>query len=78
MTMMQTEKEAREKWCPMVRISAPADAEGRHATNRGVLLYDGDVICCIAAKCALWVRGGIRLPDETGIGYCGLASGRPE
>lgn len=73
---MYTEKEAREKWCPMARRSM--DMAAGMFTN----MPNPEAIKCIAHLCMAW-RLRRRYADEKrdaeishGTGYCGLA-GKP-
>jgi hypothetical protein len=75
--MQITEEEARQRWCPVVRV----DGSNRvHNT-----LQDGFVNAdlsyrCIASECMAWREHHIELShghvDHTKRGYCGLA-GQP-
>jgi hypothetical protein len=71
---MLTEKEAREKWCPMVRYSS---GTGDDAANRfGVT---SPAVCrCIASDCMMWRWDEENIPfgDDNAVGYCGRA-GKP-
>ena len=60
---MNTEQQARELWCPMVRFVVADDEEAAATFNRGRM--DGDplnnhkhndgALCnCIASQCAMW------------------------
>lgn len=82
-----TEDEARQKWCPFVRLSAQQDtshAQGYCWNNRGDDTHDAN---CIASDCMAWREAGEAYvpcaPTEEGFtyvaapaGYCGLA-GKP-
>ncbi len=62
-----TEKEAAEKWCPLVRA---------HGDN-----MDANVSRCIGSKCMAWRKGPDRIeegwrdlhnrPVSVAVGYCG-------
>jgi len=79
--MMVSEKVARTKWCPFVRIDNNnrvfnTNTDGFENTNR---MYH-----CIASSCMSWrefhlthVKGGVGDGPTDVHGYCGLA-GRPE
>lgn len=73
---MMTEAEAREKWCPMVRLTADQD---EWKNNRGDFPGKERSFNCIASDCAMW-RWVTTLDSGTVIntdkGYCGLG-GRP-
>jgi hypothetical protein len=80
-----TEKEAKQRWCPMVRIiMTPQDStwQNQGLTNRTAFLKDGfPNCCCIGSNCMMW--RWIILPLDCkeqkckeAIGYCGLA-GKP-
>ncbi len=63
---MHTEKEASEKWCPMVRGSYSVPATEAHHGLCGNRDVNGGSIpnCnCIASRCMMWDWGGIRMPD---------------
>jgi hypothetical protein len=75
--MMQvTEEQAKELWCPMVRMGVARNVllEGEPAfppSNREVRNCDGDsawIGRCIASQCMAWSPG-----HKTGTGSCGLA-----
>jgi len=61
------ESEAKEKWCPMVRLT---QTEREPAfTNRGEYLGgDYSVLNCIANDCAVWIKN----PFDEECGRCGL------
>lgn len=75
-----TEDEAKEKWCPFVRVTVRDD---------GAYIERPEGLCtirCIASECMAWRKDGHKLePDKhhpnelietLPIGYCGLA-GKP-
>lgn len=78
--MLLTEKSARTKWCPLVRIEGKnrffnTQTDGFANTER--------MFHCIASSCMGWrqfhlahMKGSLP-PPEDAHGYCGLA-GRPE
>ena len=78
-----TEQEAREKWCPFVRLGSVQDtnhAEGYCWNNRGEDTHESD---CIASDCMAWrsnlptyvanEQGSADRRDAKPGGYCGLA-----
>lgn len=89
--MKLTEKEAKERWCPMVRYLAIFRAEdGRRETagsyNRGAQDSALGNAHCVASDCMMWRQ----IPYDPDLhsphrnreplprrGYCGLA-GKPE
>ncbi len=78
--MSLTETEARNKWCPFVRIAAGTDTTGGTTINRRVSAAGIDDYCkCIASDCMAWqwVREPRNFGTEPDRGYCGLA-GRPD
>ena len=59
--MLTTEQEAREKWCPHVRIVEKWQTGNTHPRNRmvdmpaAVVLAENLIGCqCIASECAMW------------------------
>ena len=76
--MLTSEKSARTKWCPMVRV----DGDNRlHNTMTDGFENSERMYHCIASHCMAWrefhlthIHGGTE-PEHHG--YCGLA-GRPE
>ncbi len=70
MTMLMTEEEAKDKWCPMVRV----DNKGVSVNDGVFVRNDGEVLgrvnTCIASKCAVWRNADHPLGLH---GYCGLA-----
>jgi hypothetical protein len=67
--MLLSMKEAKRRWCPMVRM----DAGTQSTQNRGAqgeLIYPSN---CVADECMMWRWSK---SDQSGVGYCGLA-GRP-
>jgi len=77
-----TEDEAKEKWCPHVRLRGSVD----NGQDRGNWNKRGDIsmdafpqrACCIASDCALWVEEtSINLgTNKTTVcgGHCGLVN----
>jgi hypothetical protein len=67
---MMTEREARERWCPMVRMVHEAEDEGS-SYNRlkdRESTYSNPLGCnCIASNCMMW-----RWNSAKTAGYCGL------
>lgn len=91
--MSHTPAQARELWCPMVRVGVQPSSGGPSAINDPTTVnYHGS---CIAETCAMWrwvppkttykptggnnafVEEHIYEPVAPTHGYCGLA-GRPE
>jgi hypothetical protein len=71
-----TEEEAKTKWCPLVRSSAPDDngASNRWARDP----FDGPSNVCIGSACMAWRWADRPDPLEAlGFGFCGLA-GAPQ
>lgn len=72
-----TEKEAKQRWCPMVRIiMTPQDStwQNQGLTNRTAFLKDGfPNCCCIGSNCMLWRWEEDWTHTGRKIGYCGLA-----
>ena len=81
-----TEDEARQRWCPFVRVTVtPNDAswQGNMLTNRGDIPASSANTLCIASDCMAWrwnkntVSGSLRTPRASGCpepkGHCGLA-----
>ena len=72
-----TEEEAKQKWCPMVRITI---GETDACDNRGN--KNGDLATkCIASDCMMWapeVDGRVgNIPTRSGKqGHCGLAGSK--
>jgi hypothetical protein len=69
-----TEEEARQKWCPHVRVASADDA----TVNRGGA-GPHEAICCIASACMAW-RWDVHSSAVTLVttvsdkhGHCGLA-----
>lgn len=68
--MICTETEAREKWCPHVRMMPHED--WRPMNRDPDLTFDQ---CqCIASRCMMWVWDD-NLIDPTRVGSCGLSRG---
>ena len=63
--MYLTEEEAKEKWCPFVRID-----EGETSVNRQLSGYDRSLFNCIASECACWAPHFQK--GEPPMGRCGL------
>ena len=66
-----TENEAREKWCPMARMTT---VQGNRRWVDGTDCNDPK---CIASDCACWVidsrwEDGRNLPQDKWQGHCGL------
>lgn len=79
-----TEAEAKEKWCPMARVSYHSPAvEGLFPAEQGYIgnreHSDGPIqsSLCIGSACMMWRWG--QEPDDDfeveGKGFCGLAGG---
>ena len=81
---MMTEKEASERWCPMVRVVIGPDTESWQENmfdNRGdVVTVNG--LRCIGSRCMAWRQTDNKTwpttPGQTErtsepAGYCGLA-----
>lgn len=71
MAEFETEKRAKNNWCPRVRLMMFVDAKGQAwvLTNRGDLFESygaeiGTVTSCLGSRCAAWVEG----PDVEMIG----------
>lgn len=82
--MSHTPEQAKELWCPMVRLAGCRPSgevdPGQTVVNRlQIDINSGasipDSANCIAEKCAMW-RWAPQEDDEI-RGYCGIA-GRPE
>ncbi len=77
--MYYTENEAKEKWCPMVRVSS-TDTKGMGvpAYNRYQALEkitsNPKSSRCIASECMMWRR--VPAGELKDKGYCGFA-GKP-
>lgn len=64
---MYTEEEAKEKWCPMVRLHC---VDSHCADNRLANNYElPDGTLCIASECMMWRWHSANKE----YGYCGLA-----
>lgn len=82
---MLTEQEAKDKWCPQVRmVFGPNNSgwEGQGYTNRADY-YEPEACVCTGSNCMMWRWGNkyrsdliTKLPREEWTGYCGLA-GKP-
>ena len=86
-----TEKEAREKWCPMVRRIECIELDDETEQHIGpfnrvsTITLDGAdhnwTLCrCLASDCACWVviskwEDGRNLPQDQWQGRCGLVRG---
>lgn len=86
--MLQTEKEAKDKWCPQTRYLALfRNDDGKRETagsyNRGAEDTGLANSACLASGCAMWREKGMATViiegSQTTVmhGYCGLA-GKPE
>ncbi len=73
---MQTEEQAKTKWCPMVTPGPQDTATEKH--------YMHPSQCCVGSACMMWrwemsqpgmstPIGVAFKPEKTGRGYCGLA-----
>jgi hypothetical protein len=69
---MTTEAEAKEKWCPHIRITGGWHNEGS-MTNRCDTPTMTD---CIASECMAWRWAMAEAEGCTPLGYCGLG-GKP-
>lgn len=87
---MSTEAEAREKWCPMVRVGDVfRDDNGNNTAASFNRCSDGTFSSfkCVASSCMMWRWKGDTVPDpknsnrtiriQTQEGYCGLAGHFP-
>lgn len=78
--MLMTEEQARETWCPFVRIALDygdyATAGNRGWADKTDHLYKD---CrCLASKCMAWRWSSFKTVDgQMPCGYCGLA-GKPD
>lgn len=55
---MLTEEQAREKWCPMVRLAEATAPPGYPSRNRGTSDSGVHPLCrCIASECMAWRWG---------------------
>ena len=66
-----TEKEAKKKWCPMIRFQIGLDNaawQGVAYTNRGEEMRPPESVRCITSECMMW--RWYTLDKEEG--YCGL------
>ena len=63
------EKEARKKWCPMVRASI--GCEDNNSSNRGIMEDNRlpEYAYCFGHTCMMWRW----IFEIDGDGYCGLA-----
>ena len=78
-----TEDEAKQKWCPFVRVTITPDDiiwEGNMLTNRGQIPASNTDTLCIASDCMMWeperrsierTLGGHNIHCTDG-GYCKL------
>lgn len=73
---MHTEKEAREKWCPVVSVN------GCNRDGQSKKYWDEPFYHCIASDCMAWRWDGTYVREENGeakavkTGCCGLADAR--
>lgn len=83
--MMDTEEEAKKKWCPMARTCYTDAREGSSVSNR-TIGPDGNGSTygarCLGSDCMMWRWETEICPEKQEIvnsnkGYCGLA-GKPE
>lgn len=68
-----TEEEAKQKWCPFVRVLvAPNDAtwQGSMVTNRGDVPAEPADTRCLGSDSMAWRPSGTR---SNPTGFCGLA-----
>lgn len=69
-----TEEEAKQKWCPMVRVSVfPTSTGGKLWSNNRQDLEHRNGSKCLGSACMMWRWHG---PYSDRTGHCGLA-GRP-
>lgn len=84
---MHTPEQARETWCPMVRLKLPHNNYNRYEVDPHLDSVVPRDCKCIADKCAMWrwVSSSRQIvtdtqPDEIRVlsktGYCGL-TGQP-
>jgi len=66
-----TEDEAKEKWCPMVRVANSGGSYNRNSMANLHCVETKDVRC-IGAECMMW-RVHIAMDTYAPSGYCGLA-----
>lgn len=63
MAEFETEKRARDNWCPNVQVAIYIDAKGviwfitSRGTSRTIENLTPSVTGCIASQCAAWVEG---------------------
>jgi hypothetical protein len=74
--MLMSEKEARERWCPMVRYARQLEpgeivVAFNRCEGRTDYVNNPPSSRCIASECMMW-----RQEDRDDLGYCGLA-GKP-
>jgi len=75
--MSMTEEEAREKWCPFVRLVVGDVDKFTPSANRMATIDDPQTTrlpkasYCIASECMMWQEIGHKRDDEP-RGYCGL------
>ena len=62
------EREAKQKWCPMVRFHPP-DGENNRSPDHGGL----NNARCIASECAVWKESSPSIYPGHSEGSCGLA-----
>lgn len=69
-----TEDEARQKWCPFVRVAYPESIGGCNVINRLYNTPSPGPCRCIASGCMAWRwEEGAPVLSYTGHGFCGLA-----
>lgn len=68
-----TEAEAKERWCPLVRVF---DTEGDKVISANRSLEGVPIGSCIASACMAWRLAHKDGPDGSERGYCG-AFGMP-
>jgi len=71
-----TEAEARERWCPFVRLSNGPDGSWNRYMSNAMKPEDYN---CVGSKCMAWRKDQNSKYDSGGDlrGFCGLA-GKPE
>ena len=64
-----TEAEAKQKWCPFVRVIT--DDEGIVTNNRGEY---GQIVNCVGSGCSFWRWSHQDTgPNDPPTGFCGAA-----